>query len=74
MKGETERHERLVEIQNKLEQNGFSRVDNPIVTEFNGVSTRRGQEEVDRVLGWRGWRDRPPVSSAKCDWRLQCSL
>ena len=38
VKGETERHERLVEIQNKLEQNGFSRVDNPIVNEFNGVS------------------------------------
>ncbi|XP_043228876.1 rho guanine nucleotide exchange factor 11-like isoform X13 [Amphibalanus amphitrite] len=36
VKGETERHERLVEIQNKLEQNGFSRVDNPIVNEFNG--------------------------------------
>ncbi|XP_037072957.1 rho guanine nucleotide exchange factor 11-like, partial [Pollicipes pollicipes] len=36
VKGETERHERLVEIQNKLEQNGFTRVDNPIVNEFNG--------------------------------------
>lgn len=46
VKGETERHERLVEIQSKLEQSGFTKIDSPIVSEFNGVSTGTCAEKL----------------------------